>query len=403
MRPISEQAVSHYYLLPPERHLSNALGNCILDFIASLPLTVGLKFEFQLLDKASLDLTDGIQPLIERYQDSPYVKSKIIQNTVEITTRTGDDVSQIHQHLIDITKDVKRNCFKLGMNMCAAGTHPFCTKLARVTPTPGYLQMEKTGDHHGHTDVTFATHVHIGVENTEDALHLMNAFRPYLPLLIALSANSPFWHGYDSGFASYRQRLLSTSRSYGIPPRLHDWQQFTDLLGASLDAGIINSITNLPWDIRPRPHLGTVEVRIMDAQSSISEAMQLASFIRVLAAYLLEHRDAGPGDLPHALPWWNEKDNCYLASQLGLKANYFVNKKGAFRPLLDIWQDVRTELCAYAEKFGESMYYHQLVDRVAQQNTGYGRQRRIYKETNSLEKVVLALIQELENDLASRR
>ena len=73
------------------------------------------------------------------------------------------------------------------------------------------------------------------------------------------------------------------------------------------------------------------------------------------------------------------------------------------QPLLDIWQDVRTELCAYAEKFGESMYYHQLVDRVAQQNTGYGRQRRIYKETNSLEKVVLALIQELENDLASRR
>ena len=140
----------------------------------------------------------------------------------------------------------------------------------------------------------------------------------------------------------------------------------------------------------------------MDAQPTLTESMQLASFIRVLSAYLLVHQEANIENLPHALPWWIEKDNYYMASRLGLKANCVVDKNGSFKSIYEIWQTVQTEIQPYASEIEESIYFEQFVKRMTEKNISYQRQRNVYKKTHSYEKVVSLLINELEDDLTCR-
>jgi carboxylate-amine ligase len=371
-----------------------------LEFTPSKPLTVGIELELQLLDKENLNLTNGIGPLLKCYPRSPYIKPEFIQNTVEVISKVGENTAQVHAHLAHLVKEVRQTCLTLGMELCAAGTHPFDKELALFTPLPRYLRMEKDAGYLGHAQITFATQVHIGVQEAAEALYLMHAFKAYLPLLIALSASSPFWRGYDTGFASYRQRVLAATRSYGIPPSFNDWQHFMDFYNALQRAGMIQTINDIHWDIRVRPHWGTVEVRVMDAQPTLTESMQLASFIRVLAAYLLAHSETSIENMPHALPWWIEKDNCYMASRLGLEANCVVDKNGSFKSIYEIWQAVQAEIQSYAYSIGESRYFEQLIKRVAERNISYQRQRNVYQATHSCDKVVSTLIKELADDLA---
>lgn len=374
-----------------------------MEFIPSRPLTVGVELELQLLDKDSHDLVDGIRPLIELYPGSPHVKPECVQNTVELASRPGDSVAEIHDHLHGLARELVGKCRSFAMDLCGAGTHPFGRRLAVFTPAPRYQAMEAASGILGHAHVTFATHVHLGVAAADDAIYLMRSFKAYLPLLIAVAASSPFWRGYDTGFACYRQRLLAAGRSYGIPPSFDDWARFCEFFQASRRAGMLGTMRDIHWDVRPRPQLGTVEVRAMDAQPTISEAMQLAGFVRALAAYLLDHKDTVADVLlPHALPWWIEKDNYYVASRLGLDANYIRDKSGAFVPLAQVWQEVSTAVEPYAARLGESGYFEGLTARVAQKGVSYLQQRATYDETRSFRAVVAALVGRLRDDLGRR-
>jgi carboxylate-amine ligase len=171
----------------------------MMEFKRSEPLSIGVELEFQLLKAETLDLTDGILPLMEFYPDSPYVKPECIQNTVEIASKVCTSIAELKVHLTALVDDLKAKCQALGMRLCGAGTHPFCQHLALITPLPRYLTMEERYGYLAHTQVTFATHVHLGVTSGDEAIALMRSLKPYLPLLIALSANSPFWRGYGHG------------------------------------------------------------------------------------------------------------------------------------------------------------------------------------------------------------
>lgn len=374
-----------------------------MEFIPSKALTVGVELELQLLAADSLDLIDGIQPLLQRYPSSPYVKPEFIQNTVEMASRIGDKVADVHHHLRAVGNELRDACRELGMQICAAGTHAFSRRLGLFTPLPRYLEMEERAGYLGHAQITYATHVHIGVPDAESAIYLMRSLKPCLPILIALSASSPFWRGHDTGFASYRQRILAATRSYGLPPAFPGWREFEDFLDSSRRAGVIETIHDIHWDIRPRPHLGTIEVRVMDAQPTLSEAMQLAALVRTLAFYLLQNRGAGAAGLPRSLPWWIEKDNCYTASRLGFDANCVIHKDGAYLPLDAVWQAVQTAIAPYAVEIGEAEYLSQLVQRISRRDVSYLRQREVYKDCRQFKEVIAVLTRELADDLAAGR
>ena len=370
------------------------------EFITSAQYSVGVELELQLVDRDSGGLVSGIKPLIDIYPDSPYIKPEFIQNTVELATRVGHSIDDVHRHMLLLAGNLKTHCNELGMELCGAGTHPFDQQLALFTPLPRYQELKQESGILGHLQVTFATHVHIGVATRDDAIYLLRALKPYLPLFAALSANSPFWRGYDTGFVAYRHRVLAASRNHCIPPSFEDWDQFCEFLEASHRAGVLESMRDIHWDIRPRPHLGTVELRVMDAQPTIDEAMQLAALMRSLSACLLDNQNKkNDALLPHALPWWFERDNHYSATRLGLDANYIFNRNGDVRALGTIWQDVAEVVQPYAESLGDMAYLQRLITRVRSNRLAFARQRACYAETGSMLAVVTSLIAELDEEL----
>lgn len=368
-----------------------------LNFISSEPFTLGVELELQLLDRQSLDLVDGIIPLMEIYSDSLHVKPEFIQNTVEITTKICKNAAEVAADLQRIAVSLRENALRIGMRLCGAGTHPFCQRQAAITPLPRYQQLERECGYISHNQITYATHVHVGMISGEDAIYIMRRLKPFLPLLIAVSANSPFWRGSESSFASYRHRILSASRSYGIPPSFQSWKQFDEFFATVSRAGVFNHVRDIHWDIRPCPHYGTVEVRAMDAQTTIAEAAMLAALIRVLAVYLLRQKGSGSEVcVVPALPWWLEKENHYQATHLGMAANYVCSPLGQIKPLRMVWFELFPELMAVALELGEEEYLEQLNRKVVENTLGYIRQQEIFQETGSLFAVVTALANEFD-------
>jgi carboxylate-amine ligase len=368
-----------------------------MEFKASQAMSVGLEQELQLLDASSLDLANGILPLMELYPDSPYVKPEFIQNTVEVTSKVCHTLRELEDHLRAVVSDVRSRCQELGMALCGAGSHPFCKRLAIITPLPRYVQIGESAGYLGRTQITFATHVHIGMSSGEAAIAAMRDLKPYLPLLLALSASSPFWRGYDTGYVSYRHRILAATRSYGTPPSFQSWKEFSDFFVTTRQAGVFDTINDIHWDIRPRPHLGTLEVRVMDAQSSVSEAIALAGFVRALIVYLERTRGTKrPRQLPQPLPWWSEKENNFQASRLGLGASYVKDEHGSVVRLADLFHAVCGAVAGIAEELGQSAYLERLVKSVAS-GLSHIRQRRVFEQSGSLKQVVSTLAEALEH------
>lgn len=371
-----------------------------LNFVSSAPFTIGVELELQLLDQQSLDLVDGIIPLMEIYPGNLHVKPEFIQNTVEITTKICKNAAEVAEDLQCVAAGLRENALRIGMRLCGAGTHPFCQRQAEITPLPRYQRLEQECGYISHNQITYATHVHVGMVSGEDAIYVMRRLKPFLPLLIAVSANSPFWRGSESNFASYRHRILSASRSYGIPPSFNSWRQFDAFFATVSHAGVFDHVRDIHWDIRPCPHFGTVEVRVMDAQTTIAEAVMLAALIRVLAVYLLRQKGSPSEDLLiPALPWWLEKENHYQATRLGMAANFVCSPLGEVKLLRMVWFELFNELMAVASELGEAEYLERLNRKVVENTIGYIRQRELFRGTGSLFDVVAALASEFDRSL----
>lgn len=368
-------------------------------FIPSPGATVGVEMELQLVDPASFELVDQVLPLLEFFPDRRYVKSELIQNTIEVASEACHDVASLLENLQALVGAVVERAKMLELRLCGAGTHPFSKRLALITPLPRYLEIEQAFGLISHTQITFATHVHVGVSSGEEAVQLMSDLKPYLPLLIALSANSPYWRGYETGYAGYRQRILASSRSYGMPPDFSDWQAFERFLKTSMRAGMFHSVRDIHWDVRPRPHLGTVEVRIMDAQTTVAETVALAAFIRALVAFLQATRadDRNARPCP-AVPWWAQKDNCFNASRGAMDAALIIDESGATRVLRDVLTETLDTVGEYAHDDVERGFIEGLSSVIAR--PAYQRQLDIGR-AEPLENVVHALADALSANVGS--
>jgi carboxylate-amine ligase len=362
-----------------------------------------MELEFQLLDARTLELADGILPLVELYPDSPHVKPEVIQNTVEVASRVCFGVSELEEHVRSIVTGLQDSCRSLGMTLCGAGTHPFGRRLALITPRPRYARIEREEGLHLHMQIAFAAHVHLGMGSGEQAIRAMEELRPFLPLLIAVSANSPFWRGYDTGHACYRQRILAAARTYGIPPSFGRWEEFARFFEVGRKAGAFETIKDIHWDLRPQPSLGTLELRLMDAQPTVGEATDLAALVRALVAYLDRvPRAERPASLPKTLPWWFEKQNHFQAAHLGMEAACIHDEDGSLVPMTKLFAEVTDAVSETAEELGHLARLERLRRRV-ETGVGYVRQRRVWRETRSMREVVAALRDELAQEASRER
>jgi len=371
-----------------------------MQFTPSPRPTVGIELELQLLDAESLDLKDGIVPLMRLFPDRMDVKPEFIQSSVEITSPVCECAGAAGRHLRRTLVGLKERCESLGMTLSGSGLHPFSTHLALITPSPRFLRMKSEYGIIGRNQLTFATHVHVGVPSGDMAMFVMRQMIPCLPLLLAVSANSPFWRGQETGFASYRQCILAASQSYGLPPYFEDWEEFVRFYRMSERAEIFSSCRDIHWDLRPHPDFGTLELRVMDAASSTHTATALAAFVRSLVVYLMDYADADLGDWPLSrLPRWIEQMNRYQASHQGLSARYIVDEDGHVRPIQELLTRLLLLVEPVAERIGEAQELASLRSWV-QEGVGYVSQRRVLESSRDYREVVRRLVSGLDNEIS---
>ncbi len=359
-----------------------------MEFRASPKHTVGVEWELQLLDSETLDLSNGIVPLMEFFPETQFVKPEFIQSCVELNSCVADNSAVAIAHLRDSLKTLLHRCDELEMKLCGAGTHPFCRRLALITPLPRYRRLEKSSGYLAHTQITFSTHVHIGMDSGDQAMLVMARLIPALSALIALSANSPFWRGHQTGHAAYRHRILAAAPNYGIPTAFQDWQAFDDFLEAATRANMIRHFKDIHWDIRPHPDFGTLEIRVMDSASTLQNAHGLVAFARCLAARLTEASGSEIRDvLPTDLPFWIDNQNCYRASVLGLDAEFIVDERGSHRPLRDVIREL-FDFCGSVAGQIDEEHGLQMARTMFDGKLGYEAQIDAYEKQNSVRSVV---------------
>lgn len=360
--------------------------------------TVGVEWELQLLDATTMDLFDGILPLMEFFPDSSFVKPEYIQSCVELTSSIADDSATAVEHVEKTLAQIVQRCNELEMSVCGAGTHPFCRRLALLTPTLRYRKHEERTGYLAHTQITFSTHVHIGMQSGDEAICAMSHLIPALPAFIALSANSPFWRGHRTGHAAYRHRILAATPSFGLPVAFRDWAHFENFYGSAQKAGMIRNIKDIHWDIRPHPDFGTLEIRVMDAASDLQTLHTLVAFARSMAVCMaLSTRREVSRILPLELPWWIEKENCYRASHEGLDADFIHNEQGQHRPLRGLIEELVGMCTPVADDIGETEGLA-LIRNILTNGPGYRQQVKVYDETHSAQAVTKHLASRLHDN-----
>jgi carboxylate-amine ligase len=370
----------------------------IRDFNPSPP-TVGLELEWQLVSRSTLDLEDGIVPLLSRLPGEPLVKPEVLQATVETITAPMRSTAALRPALLDTVARVHGAARQLDMDIVGAGTHPFCVRHVQTTPMPRYLALARAVGYLAHTMAVQALHVHVGMPSGEAAIRVMGRARGALPVLLALSASSPLFHGEETGFVSYRHRILAATRNYGIAPAFTGWPEFQRFLDTVERAGMFGSFRDMHWDLRPRPDLGTLEVRIMDAQPTVADSLALGALVHALLAGLIDE-DAPDPRLPGALPWWIEKENAFRASQAGLEAELVIDPEGHVMPLREMAEHLFELAWPGARALGEEDDLRRAA-RMIEEGPCAARQVAIFRSTRSAQAVVQALAEELREEIGA--
>ena len=288
------------------------------------PLTLGLEEEVMLVDPDSLDLLPRAQEVVERAADARF-KRELPASQLEIVLPPTATVGEGIAALATARRDLAAAADGVGL-LLAAGAHPFAAPIGRLNSGERYRAIEREYGDVARMQLVCALQVHVAVGGHERTLAVYNALRSHLPELAALAANAPFYAGRDSGLASVRPQIGELLPRQGVPPAFASWDEYADALRWG---GF--PPTQWWWELRPRPQLGTLELRVPDTQTTIADAAAVAAVAHSLVGWLAERHDAG--DLPGPAPTWRIEENRWAACRHGLDAVFADLATGAQVPV----------------------------------------------------------------------
>lgn len=265
----------------------------MLDFKSSEPLTVGVELELQILNTRDYGLARGAADLIHQLYKKPElhdrVKPEITESMIELNSSVHKCYDTLLAELQSLRDVVCHAAGQLNLAISGGGAHPFSVwKDRRIYPTERFMHVSQLYGYLAKQFTVFGQHVHIGCPNGDAAIYLTQALARYIPYFIALSASSPYAQGEDTSFETSRLHAVAVFPLSGHMPKLADWQAFNNYFAEMQGYGIVESIKDFYWDIRPKPEYGTVEVRIFDTPLTVEMAACLASLVQTLSAHLLE-------------------------------------------------------------------------------------------------------------------
>jgi carboxylate-amine ligase len=286
------------------------------------PLTVGVEEEYMLLDEAAFDLVSGVEPLLEAALDGPFaeqLKPELMQCVLESGTVVCDGIGEAEADLRGIRRYAALLAREQGLRLGASATHPFSLyEHQKITARDRYRMLVEMLQYVARRELVFGMHVHVAVPTPERALQVMEGVLIELPVLLALSANSPFWRGEATGLHSTRAMIFASFPRSGISPRFESYQDYADAVGFMEATGAIGDYTHLWWDVRPHPRFGTIELRVMDVQTRVEDSVALAAYVQCLVKQILDEIDAG--NPPVANNRMLLSENKWLSARYGLEA-----------------------------------------------------------------------------------
>lgn len=360
-----------------------------LEFRPSKPYTLGVELELQLLDSAHYNLTSAAPSILGElpidFKDR--IKPEFIQSMVEVA-------SGICNNLAELETDLKRSInFLEGLAdekdclIFASSLHPFAPYRDQiVSPGKRYAALMEELQLSGRRLITQGLHIHVGLPDGPTAIKVCNSIRQYLPLLLALTTSSPFYGGEDTGFFSYRSRLLDALPRAGLPHPFADWEDFRELLLLFKRTDIIKDIRDIWWDVRPHPDLGTIEIRICDLPVRFDEIIAVAGLVQALVVTLAE-KTARHNYPPLELIATNK----WQAARHGL-AGKFIDQECISEPLS--MKEAVERLLARTEEAAKRLGCRdsrQVIRRIMAEGSGAHRQKLLFKGPDSFRKMIMQL------------
>jgi carboxylate-amine ligase len=356
--------------------------------------TLGIEEEFQIIDPETRELRSHIAQILEdgKLLLAENVKPEMHQSVVEMGTDVCKDINEAREQVTKLRRNLANLAKKKNLRIAAAGTHPFSHwKDQRITSDPRYKTIVMDMQQVARANLIFGLHVHVGVNDRETALHIMNAARYFLPHIFALSTNSPFWLGRNTGFKSYRSKVFDRFPRTGIPDYFNSIEEYDNFVNLLVKTNCIDNAKKIWWDIRAHPVFNTLEFRICDIPMRVDETIVLAAIMQAVVAKLhkLIKQNLGFRLYRRALI----AENKWRAARYGIEGKLIdfgkkteVPYSNLIRELLEFVDDVVDELGSR-----EELKY---VNKILEMGTGADRQLAIWEQSYDTKSVVDYIIDE---------
>ena len=355
--------------------------------------TLGIEEELMIVDEQTLDLSNSIERLLDDLsgvETEGEVKPELMEGVCEIATTPVKSTAQARTQLRALRRTVHQVAQRQGVAIGSAGTHPFALwEDQRIVARPRYRDLISGLQFVARQEIIFGIHVHVGVDDPDKAIHVTNGMRVHVPLLLALSGNSPFWRGDSTGLDSTRTPIFRAFPRVGIPPRYDDFADWARRIEFMMESKVIGDYTYLWYDVRPHPNFGTVEIRVMDSQTRVEHTLALAALAQAMVKELCEHFDSG--EELSRYPYEMLDENKWLAARHGLGA-YLVDLPAKDRvPVPELARRLMERLRPHAEELGSEADFDYIED-ILDGGNGASRQQVVYEANHDLREVVQEIL-----------
>jgi carboxylate-amine ligase len=369
-----------------------------IEFRGSPEPTIGVEWEFALVDRATRDLSNTAADLLAEVQphlsDSDRLHKELLRNTVEVVTGVCPDVASAAADLRETLAVVLPRAEALGVDLMGAGTHPFASwSQQQLTPGHRYEELINRTQWWGRQMLIWGVHVHVGLPEEARVMPVLSSLLNHYPHLLALSASSPLWAGMDTGYASNRALMFQQLPTAGLPFQFSTWQEYERFAEDQSVTGVIDTLSEIRWDVRPASHLGTLENRVCDGVSDLRDLTALTALVQCLVVDL-DERLAGGETLP-TMPPWHVQENKWRAARYGLDAIVILDDASNERLVTEDLADLVDRLTPLARRLGCAAELASVGDLV-ERGASYQRQRAVAERTGGdLVAVVESVVNEL--------
>jgi carboxylate-amine ligase len=358
-------------------------------------LSIGIEEEYQTIDPATRDLRSHIQMEIlpkAKLRVAERVKPEMHQAVVEVGSKVCRDIQEAREDMKALRREMISLAADNGLLLGAASTHPFADwKVQEIYPDDRYRQVVEDMQLVARANLVFGLHVHVGIEDRNTAIHIMNSMRYFLPHILALSTNSPFWLGMETGFKSYRCKVFERFPRTGIPDVFANWADYETLINLLIKTNCIDNGKKVWWDIRPHPFFETLEVRVCDIPMRVDETLAIAALIQATAAMLWKLHASNKSYRIYGRALISE--NKFRASRYGLEGKLIDFGKEEEVPVKKLMHEYLHMIDDVVDELGsrdEIDYIHEML----KMGSGAERQLKVYRETGDLKKVVDYIVEE---------